>query len=376
MFRVDLCIENQNSIKSQDIVKGDCYMKKEIAFIITSMGRGGAERVVSILSDEYVKKGWKVYIVMLWHSIVDYKLNDEISIVDLSHKCSNKMIALPIVVKRLRTFLKKTNCGVVVTFIAENSIVSHFATLGLDIKHIVAERNDPSAGNRSIFLSKAINYCFSKADINVQQTNRSARYYPEIVRKKSVVIPNPISIECKAANNSEKIIVNAGRLVSQKNHRVLIDAFKIFFDSHPDYKLYIFGDGILKEKLNNYIVDLNLSEAVCIKGNVPDLHIQISRADMFVLSSNYEGMSNALLEAMMMGLPCISTDCAGSDEIIENNINGILVPVGDKKELSNAMQSIADNRELNKRFRVNAMNTAEVYKVKNVISMWSNVIEE
>ena len=109
-------------------------------------------------------------------------------------------------------------------------------------------------------------------------------------------------------------------------------------------------------------------------GNVPNIHEQISDANAFVLSSDYEGLSNALLEAMMMGLPCISTDCAGSDEYINNYENGLLVPIGDKDALASAMLEVLENKELSSRLGNNARKASATFAKDNVLNRWFELI--
>ena len=183
-------------------------------------------------------------------------------------------------------------------------------------------------------------------------------------------------MQCLAKEAKEWKIVSVGRLDAQKNQKMLIDAFAKMKEKFPNYKLYIYGEGSLRTQLSKQIKMLGLSGNVILKGNVLDIHSQIADASMFVLSSNYEGLSNALLEAMMMGLPCISTNCAGSDEVIVDGINGVLVPVGNVDALSAAMIKIADDKSFAHRIGLVARNTAEVFKTENVMEQWISVIEK
>ena len=149
----------------------------------------------------------------------------------------------------------------------------------------------------------------------------------------SKIIPNPIIVNAYRVNPDRNKIVTVGSLKEQKNQQLLIDAMSDVLLDHPTAKLTIYGEGPLRGSLEKQIAELCIEKSVLLPGQKNDIHEEIKNALFFVLSSDYEGLSNALLETMMMVIPCISTDCAGSDEYIENQINGLLVPVKNKAAL-------------------------------------------
>ena len=350
-------------------------MKKTIVFVITAMSRGGAERVISVLSNHYVNAGYNVSIVMLWHNHVEYELDSKIKIVDLSNDKIHPMMRLFSVTRKLRKYLKNTKPHAVVSFIAQNNLIAGIACRGINTRFIPSERLDPSAAKNNALFEKMLRRVYAKSTATVLQTERVKRYFPENVQKNSVIIANPISVKEYAASDYKLRILTAGRLNKQKNHEMLINAFKNIHDKHPEFSLTIYGEGVERENLENLICKLGLQESVELPGNVPDIHKKIKNAYMFVLSSDYEGLSNALLEAMMMGLPCISTNCAGSDEAIQDGESGIIVPVGDTQKLTEAMIKLIENENLRNRLAKSAMQAAEKYKVENVIQQWTDVIE-
>ena len=189
------------------------------------------------------------------------------------------------------------------------------------------------------------NRLYPKADAVVFQTKRSTTYFEKIKLKNAVVIPNPVAVACERAEEKAGKIVTMGRLAPQKNQKMLIEAFAEVHKSHPYAELHIFGEGDLREGLQAQITELGLNECVFLRGNLLDVHKQIADAAVFALPSDYEGLSNALLEAMLMGLPCVSTDCAGSDEYIENGKNGLLVHTGQKDEMISALCRLLSDRE-------------------------------
>ncbi|UQX53795.1 glycosyltransferase [Cytobacillus pseudoceanisediminis] len=194
--------------------------------------------------------------------------------------------------------------------------------------------------------------------------------------KKGIIIPNPINVATGASKNKKKKLVSVGRLSEQKNQAMLIDAFAKVNEEHPEYQLFIYGEGHLRDLLSQQINELHLNDKVFLPGTVTNIHEVISDAEIFVLSSNYEGLSNALLEAMMMGLPCISTNCAGSNEIIKDEVNGLLIPIGDTERLTDTINKLITNKDFSSQLGNEAKTTAKMFDSKIVINKWENVIEQ
>lgn len=347
---------------------------KHISFVIGGMTRGGAERVISILANHYATDGWKVDIVMLLNNTVNYDLNSDINLINMTVDRGSRIQSAPKWVTLFRKYVKENKPDVIVSFVARINIVVLLATLGMNIPVIISERNDPAADGRSKIIDMATKMLYRKAKTIVFQTERAKNYFDGKIKELGVIIPNPISVTC-VAEKSKKKIVSVGRLAPQKNQQLLISAFSEVLNKHPEYSLYIFGDGELKEQLERQVVNLELEEKVFFPGNKPNIHQEISDAEMFVLSSNYEGLSNAMLEAMMMGFPCISTNCAGADEYIVNEENGILVPLQDKKAMVNAMNYIIENKALASEMGKNAQKSVEKCNVEIVMSEWNKIIE-
>ena len=346
----------------------------KILFFTGAMGRGGAERVVSILSDHYAKKGWDVKIATVLHSQIEYSLNPDVEVVDLSHPKGIK-IGLFQTLSKIRNFVDAEKPDVIVSFMAQICLVVGLALKKTSAKLIMSERIDPSQVNRNLVYRKLLDKMYGKADVIVFQTKRAKNYFNDKIKKKGVIIANPIKVYAET-DMSKHRLVTAGRMTGQKNHKMLISAFAKVHKNHPEYSLTIYGDGPLRCELEGQIRDLGLEEAVKLPGVATDLHQQIADAEIFALSSDFEGLSNALLEAMMMGFPVVSTDCAGSDEIIENMKNGILIPVGDEDALVRAIETLLDDPALRKALSENAKSSVEYCKVENIICDWSRVIEE
>lgn len=350
------------------------YNAKKILFITTSMGRGGAERVISILANHYSKNGYDVEIVMLWHSMMEYNLNPNIKVIDFSNDKINPFLRISSNIIKLRKHIKKIKPYVVISFIAQNNIITGIACAGINVRFIPSERNDPSVKSRNYIFKKILDKIYATSTTTVLQTKRAQKFFSSSVRNNSVIISNPIKVQVLALGNYKFRIVSAGRLVSQKNQEMLIRVFSKVHSKYPEYSLSIYGEGELRERLENLINDFNLTDCVELPGNVENIHEKMQDAYMFVLPSNFEGQSNALLEAMMMGLPCISTNCAGSDEIIENGINGLLTEVGDEKQLYNAIVKLINDEPLRNKIAKNAKCSSNAFSFENVINEWDKVI--
>lgn len=346
---------------------------KRVAFIIGSMGKGGAERVISILSNAYIKKGWQVDIIMLLGNSVEYQLSDSINVVDLSTG-KNKIKSIPSWYRNLRKYAKYNNPNVMIAFSAMMYFTTLFSTIGLDTPLIVTERSDPYSDGRSKLIDILTNWLYPKARIVVLQTKRAKSYFSDKVKANSVIIPNPIEVKTYASSKPAKKIVNVGRLIEAKNQKLLINSFYRISKEFPEYNLHIYGDGVLYDDLKKQINRLGIHNRVFLEGNVANIHDVISDAEFFVLSSNYEGLSNALLEAMMMGIPCISTNCAGSDEYIIDGTSGYLFPVGDEGLLYDAMKKMIINDSIRKEFSMKAQEVVSKCNIENILQMWDRFI--
>lgn len=347
---------------------------QKILFVTGSMVRGGAERVISLLSARYAQLGWEVSIAMLLHDRVEYALDSRVQVINLSDETVSAVRNIPRLMGSLRKLVKSQKPDAVVAFMAPICLIAGLACKGLKTRLILSERNDPSVG-RSAPMKMLLNHLYGSCDLTVLQTKRVQAFFPEKVRRNSVIIGNPIAVKCAAADTRKKRIVTAGRLENQKNQAMLIDAFAAVAGQHPEYTLDIYGEGRLAEQLQRQIDGLGLADRVKLRGNVPDIHEQMADAEIFALPSDYEGLSNALLEAMMMGLSCVATDCAGCDEVIEPGVNGLLIPVGDTQAMAQALLEMIRQPDKTRAMGEAAQKTAEGFAVEAVIGQWRKAIE-
>jgi GalNAc-alpha-(1->4)-GalNAc-alpha-(1->3)-diNAcBac-PP-undecaprenol alpha-1,4-N-acetyl-D-galactosaminyltransferase len=335
------------------------------------MDRGGASRVLSILANHFSTAGWNVELIF-FRLRNRYDISNSVKLIQLCD--SDDKISPFRLIFRLRRYLKTTESDTIISFLMPVNFLTILSSIGLNKRVIISERNDPLKSGRRVW-KKIADILYRKADTVVFQSKRVKSHFPAKIQNKSVVILNPIKVAVSACGNNSKKIVSVGKLYPQKNHKLLINAFCEIHKKYLDYSLHIYGEGPLRTELERQIENLGIGNAVFLHGNHADVHKRINDAEIFVLSSDYEGLSNALLEAMMMGIPCISTDCAGSDEIITDEVNGILVPTGNKKKLVEAMEKLICNKKLAIAIAQKSKEDSSSYGIKNVVNMWEKIIE-
>lgn len=338
----------------------------KIVFVLPDMPGGGSERVVAMLANEYVKLGYQVAILLFAGNQTAYDLDERVEVVIAGAESSgNAVIRLQRLANMRRYYKKNKNCYIF-SFCVMGTVFSVLSAWGIPHRLLVSERNDPTR----IKHQRLRNWAYRKAEKLVFQTEDMRKCFPQDIQRKSVVIPNPVSTEMPEPYTGvrKKWVVSAARLKPQKNHRLLIDAFAEFVKGHSEYELHIFGVGELEKELKAQVQNLKLDEKVCFHGFSSNVKEEIRDSAMFVLSSNYEGISNSMIEALAMGVPVISTDCpvGGSAAYIQNEVSGILTPVGDREALARAMKRVADDPDWAERLGQNAIKIKETYSLSRI----------
>ena len=343
------------------------------------MKSGGAERVIQLLANHFAHSGWKIEIILLLSNEVDYQqfpLDKSITIVDLSEKNVSYSKNAIKWLKSIRKYVKAKKPDCIVSFVGRINALVLSATIGLGIPTVVSERSDPMQDGRGYYMRKYCDVLYHRASAIVFQTKYQQSCFSSSLGKKSYIVPNPVSvsiIDNIVANPLE--ISTAGRLFASKNHVLLIDAIKLVTEKYPEVQCFIYGEGDQRNNLEQRIKHQDLSGNVHLAGNKTDIYRWISRSSIFVMTSEYEGMPNALVEAMMLGKACISTDYPGVNEVIENGVNGIIIPRGDCKQLAHAIVQLLDNEEYKKRLSNNAKKTAALYKTDRIVEEWKRLID-
>ncbi|MCQ2354293.1 MAG: glycosyltransferase family 4 protein [Clostridia bacterium] len=348
----------------------------KILTVITGMCTGGAERVMATLCNEFSKNN-EVILLCLRSAETDYAIDPRVRIIDGKVTGKNFFKA----VKVTRKVIKEEKPDVAMSFMNKSNLVLLEALRGLrdKVPAVVCERANPGRAWKSIKILRKLLY--PRADGAVFQTPQAQAYYKDILKCDSVVLKNPLSPDFKAERyegERRRVIVTAGRLSSEKNHRLLIDAFSDIAGEFPDMKLEIYGNGPLTDELQTAIDETGLSDRITLMGRKDNVQNYTRDAELFVLPSDSEGMPNALLEAMALGIASISTDCpiGGPGLIIRHGENGLLVPVGDREAMAEAMRRMLTDDGLAARCRENAPHVSEDYAAESVCRDWEKYLIE
>ena len=319
---------------------------KHITFILSGITKGGSERVVSILANNYSRNGISVNVISMQNLGCYYSFNEKVEITYLNEDSNGYKNPFKIFknVLKLNKCLLKEKTDIVISFGESTSIYSIFSKFFTNLKTVVCIRQNPNGVNKYIIKLVTIFYRF--ADLIILQTSFQKKWsdkkWPNL---KKAILNNPLELKSNENNykNREHSIdfLFPATIKWEKNHHELILAFDHIKDRLPNSaKMYFAGRFFTKEiedSINSLIASLNLGDRIVIMGNVEDIDSIYKKTKIFVMSSTNEGMPNAMLESMAYGIPCITTNWHGVDSIIQNNYNGIIVPIGQPEELGNEM---------------------------------------
>lgn len=352
---------------------------KKILFYINTLERGGAERVISNLANQYAASGSKVYFATSNGADNEYPLEKEILRFNLMQNyISNKILKNIYLVRKLRKIINDKKPDIVISFLNEANFRSILATLGTGIPLIISVRNNPQHeySNKLYYYMQKI--LFPYANGIVFQTEDAKNWFSKKVQKNSCIIMNQVDksfFETEHMTGSYYCAV--GRLSEQKNYNMMINGFARFHSKYPNEKLFIYGVGPLEKDLKEYIKDLGMEDVIVLKGLSDNIPQVLSNAKAYIMTSNYEGMPNALLEAMAVGLPVVSTDCpcGGPKSVIKNGENGFLIPANDEAALADILEKLQDNAICEK-IGQSARNSSKMFMPDAVFENWDNYVEK
>ena len=315
----------------------------KIIFILASLGSGGAERVVSLLANRMYEDGHDIQIVCLKYNDVYYTLHDKIKVVAAAEHASNRIMEL----FWLRKYIQKEKPDVVIPFTEGVYCFTILALLGTRIPIIASERLDPAAMSlpRKILKRLLLPY----ADWLVVQTESIKAYFPKRIQKKTSVIYNPVNDEAFDAKIA---------------------------DEFPDWQLVIFGEGPLRSSLELIVKSLQLDGRVLLPGRTEHVVEELRKSKIFCLSSDYEGMSNSMIEAICVGLPIVTTNVSGVKELVDDNINGFVVECGDIDRMCSALSTLMGNESLMNCFAQKSFERRRLFQMDVVNNKWNSLINQ
>lgn len=351
-----------------------------IALVISSLGSGGAERVMCDLAN-YWSDQHEVFLVTLdkEENKPFYSLASNIRLLQLDQMCfepSSLMRVWNIIkrFKRLRQALKEIQPNVCLSFVDVTNVTVLLATIGLKFPVVVSERSHPAFHVIPALHRKLRQFLYRRAQCVVVQTGAAREYFANMQRV--LVVPNAVSTQSQGSISKEvRHIVSVGRLCVSKGFDDLIRAFAFLSASYPNLSLTVYGEGEDRIRLENLIDALGMKERVCLPGATSNVIQQIAKADMFVFPSQYEGFPNALCEAMAVGLPVIASQCSGNTDIVRDGVDGRLFPVGDVHMLESLMLELINDVEQRKRLSKEAAQISNRFSRQRVLALWDDVIK-
>lgn len=372
---------NRNNPEGSTVMSGE---KKKILILIPRMGGGGAERVVSIIANNLCDK-YDICITTLVSKESFYELKPQIRLESACFEINRASKLTRLVsmgsnfissISYVKEFIKGYEPDIVFSLLEEMDIVSYLATKGLKgFKRINSERNDPHG--RSTKLQMLLERIYRKTDMLVCQSQTVSDYYCRVMRK--TVIPNPVDFHKypeKVAEAAYPRIVGVGRLREQKNFIMLEKAFAKIADQFPDVTVTVYGEGPDRQLLESEIKKDHLIGRFNLPGESRDILNEIKDAAVFAFPTNFEGFPNALVEAIAMGIPVVTTDFATgvAKEIVDESV-GIVVPVGDVDAFSVGLEELLSNKEKRNRIRKEASKAVEPFAMEKVIQAWDELFQ-
>lgn len=363
-----------------------------ITLVISSLGRGGAERVISMLASSWAGQDKEVTLLRLDHGetpayFIDARVKlRSLGLVAESSNLMHRIFRNLNRIRVLRHAIRESRPDVVISFQSTTNVLTLLATRGLRAPVVVAEHSDPSRSDIGRAWNNLRCRTYPLAHALVCPTNSALRFFQEKIKVKGRAIPNVIAVpstelaryDAHSGRTSKgHTLVGMGRLVQSKGFDILLDAFSRIANSHPDWSLKILGEGPLKQELESRAQAFGLSDRVDFAGEVRDPFPELCAADLFVFPSRFEAFGLALCEAMACGLPVVSFDCpCGPREIIRDGLDGVLVPPEDAGALSTVLHRLMNDPGERQRLASRAPEVLKRFDLDRILSLWEQLFED
>ena len=354
---------------------------KKIAIIAHGLSGGGAERVASLLASYLAENQYEVLFICAYHTVEEdskapYPLDSRVKVQYIQVKTNISPLRFMTRSVRIRQAVRDFSPDWVVSLITYEALLTTFSKYPV----IYSLRNDPGRTMAQGFRSRLTAFMLSRAKKIVFQSQGAQDFFQSGIREKSVVIPNPINtkeLPLWTEFAHEKKFMTACRLRGQKNLPMLAEAFAMVHKEHPDYTLEIYGQGDLENEIREKIRSLQAEDYIFLKGFTADVHGVMARSSGFVLSSNHEGLSNSMLEALCMGVPCVCTDCPPGSvrEYIVSGENGFLTRVGDAQDMKEKICALIENPALAPAFAERNMVVRKKLDTEFICKEWANLFD-
>lgn len=369
-----------------------------ITLIISSLKAGGAERVISNMASWWAERGQIVTLITFSTNESDfYRLDRRVERVAVNLESDSNSIFGAVLgnihrILVLRKAIRDSKPDVVISFVEKMNVLVLAAARRLGASVIISERTVPSAYNIGKVWSKSRRMMYPYARWVVVQSEEVRKWVERnipLCAQKTVIIPNPVRSEDLMIGEVPKrqlhdiigkgdfcrVAVAMGRLCHEKGFDLLLRAFSEVSITYDNWRLVIIGEGEELGKLVRLAAELEITSKVFFTGRLDNPAMLLRQADMFILSSRFEGFPNALLEAMACGLPVISFSCPGGvREIVRDGVDGILVFPEDWHKLSVAIKRLMGDDTLRSGLSMRATEVIERFSMTNVMSKWDNLL--
>lgn len=360
-----------------------------LTLVISSLFAGGAERVMSVMANYWAAKGWKITLLTFDDGKIPpfYDLDCHVHHIRLgiARESQSLLVGIWNNLKRiqvLRAAIAESNPDAVISFIDKVNVITLLAKLGLNIPVVVSERTDPKMSIAGTAWERLREWTYPGAERIVVQSKGAQDYFSPKLQARIYIIPNPVLLPEIGVSTTKGALIKPsliamGRFSEEKCFNLLLKAFAKLQNSHPQWTLTILGEGGLRTELEALRDQLGLSNRVHLPGRVKNIYEFLKQADIFVMSSRFEGFPNALCEAMACGLPVISTDCpSGPREIIRDGVDGILVKNQDVDALAAAMKRLMSDEAERQRLASRAKDVTDRFSLDKVMGMWENLVDQ
>lgn len=353
----------------------------KILFVVRSIGLGGAAKQLALTANALAESGHQVGVFTYDWTERNALLSDKVEYIPVAKVSKGKVeeyLRTPFIIRKA---IKQFRPDVTVSWRTNCGCFTVLGAIGLPTKVVFSERTDPFM--ETSMALKIAGWVCNFSDGGVFQTENAKNYYKRLA-KKSVVIPNPFQYpkvlpEIRSWEERDREIAMPARFfLVQKRHDVLFDMFKIVVKSHPEYKLALYGDGEDREKVKGLVKEKGIEESVIFKGVVADVVDAIKDSKLLVLSSDYEGIPNVILEAFAAGVPVVTTDCSpgGARVLIDDGKEGYIVPIRDSKALAEKAIRVLEDKQIAESFIANGRAKLDVFKADVIFNKWENYFKQ
>lgn len=363
-------------------------MKYKIAFHLNCLEQGGAERVVSNLANQFCREGYEVLVATEWYGQNEFGLERGVRRIHVGLRegddRKNRIAQFLLRIRYLRRFMLTEKPDILIAFAQRANYRALMASYGTHVPVLISIRTDP-VGHYDAWSDRLqIPILFPRAAGCVFQTEGQKEFFAPFLQKNSKIILNPLNdkyIGQPEPRQRKKEVVQSGRLVDFKNQPMLLRAFIEVHKKHPDYVLKIYGgdsfDGT-RQILEQIIAENGASDYIKLMGASDSLERDLTEAAVYAFSSDWEGMPNALLEAMALGLPIVATDCpcGGPRTVMEDGVNGLLIPIKDQRALENGINKLIEDPQYAQKLGREARNIAHRANAQAIFEQWQHYIEE